>query len=749
MKKKITVLLVCFIVIATVVPVVGSLKDNTSYSSLPNTATNLKKDPDKKIQNISKNSDVSNRNPETWEVDDDLVQCPGADFVQIQPAIDAAGDGDSIIVYDGTYPENLNVNKQLSLGAAGLNVIINGLGNDDVVDVNADGVSLHGFYILNSSVGKAGVNCTDYNTMTVLMCFLFQNFYGIRIHNSNGNSIIGCLSFNNFADGVNISESVSDTISNSFIFGNAYNGIKIKQATNINIESNGIHNNTFEGINISSSGLVASPIIISGNRIVDNNGNGIVLQNSEYVEMSGNSAISNNSKNGVLLLHSNWSDIRNTLRIYHNGVGGSSLEERSGVHLLSSDNNTIRNNICDYNLGFNIGLRQGSDNNTVEGNDCGFSGDDGISIRYGSDDNKIQFQNKVYNSTDEGIHLRDEIGDGGSARNTILGNVVWNNSLGGIYCEAGVGRNNSIEQNRVYHNGFDSGSWLDGISLMGSQYTIISLNFVYDNHQHGISLYQNANHNIISENYVYNTVAGNQQNGIHLDSSHQNIISDCSIYNNSLHGIFIRNSNSNLIYNNYFNNTNNAEDNGNNRWNISKTPGLNIIGGVFIGGNFWSNYTGFDNDGDGLGDTNYTIPGGTNTDHHPLVRANQPPNKPAKPSGIVSGKINTLYTYKTSAIDPNGDQVWYQWDWGDGSQSNWLGPSNSGATISTTHKWTVKGSYSIKVKAKDTYGTESPWSDPLSIKMPYSYNYPITQFWEKLLERFPHAFPILRHFLRY
>jgi len=128
---------------------------------------------------------------------------------------------------------------------------------------------------------------------------------------------------------------------------------------------------------------------------------------------------------------------------------------------------------------------------------------------------------------------------------------------------------------------------------------------------------------------------------------------------------------------------------------------------------------------------------------------NVPPNKPNKPSGTASGKINTVYTYTTRTTDPNGDQVYYMWDWGDGTQSNWLGPYNSGVTISTTHTWTVKGSYSIKVIAKDTSAAESPWSDPLPIKMPYSPNNPMLQFLELLFHRFPHAFPILRQLLGY
>jgi len=57
----------------------------------------------------------------------------------------------------------------------------------------------------------------------------------------------------------------------------------------------------------------------------------------------------------------------------------------------------------------------------------------------------------------------------------------------------------------------------------------------------------------------------------------------------------------NTIYNNYFNNTNNAYDDGNNTWHIAKTDGTNIIGDSWLGGNYWSDYTGEDLDADGLG----------------------------------------------------------------------------------------------------------------------------------------------------
>jgi len=127
----------------------------------------------------------------------------------------------------------------------------------------------------------------------------------------------------------------------------------------------------------------------------------------------------------------------------------------------------------------------------------------------------------------------------------------------------------------------------------------------------------------------------------------------------------------------------------------------------------------------------------------------QPPEKPTTPNGSASGKIGTEYTYTTSTTDPDGDKISYMFDWGDGTFSSWVGPINSGETVSAKKTWDTKGTYQVKVVAKDTHGILSVWSDPSPITMPFSYKMPYLQLLDRLFEQFPHMFPVLRHLIGY
>ncbi len=106
------------------------------------------------------------------------------------------------------------------------------------------------------------------------------------------------------------------------------------------------------------------------------------------------------------------------------------------------------------------------------------------------------------------------------------------------------------------------------------------------------------------------------------------------------------------------------------------------------------------------------------------------PEKPPTPQGEKEGKIKIEYEYQSFSTDPDGDKIYYCFDWGDGSEE-WFGPYNSGEIVKASHAWNKRGSYEIRVKAKDIYGRESEWSDPLPVKMP------LTSLWLKILETNP------------
>ena len=102
---------------------------------------------------------------------------------------------------------------------------------------------------------------------------------------------------------------------------------------------------------------------------------------------------------------------------------------------------------------------------------------------------------------------------------------------------------------------------------------------------------------------------------------------------------------------------------------------------------------------------------------------NSAPEIPQKPEGPVGGlfhkkvRVGNSYTYTTVTTDPDGDQVYYNWSWGDGIYSGWDGPYDSGVGVFGSHTWTEAGIYEVKVKAKDIHDAESDWSDPLTVEV--------------------------------
>jgi len=97
---------------------------------------------------------------------------------------------------------------------------------------------------------------------------------------------------------------------------------------------------------------------------------------------------------------------------------------------------------------------------------------------------------------------------------------------------------------------------------------------------------------------------------------------------------------------------------------------------------------------------------------------NEAPYKPDTPFGDLEGKPGDECTIRTNeATDPDGDEITvYEWDLiGDDSIAD-----ETTSESSITYSWNEKGTYTVRVRAIDEFGAESPWSNPASVTMPKS-----------------------------
>jgi len=108
------------------------------------------------------------------------------------------------------------------------------------------------------------------------------------------------------------------------------------------------------------------------------------------------------------------------------------------------------------------------------------------------------------------------------------------------------------------------------------------------------------------------------------------------------------------------------------------------------------------------------------TSHNCLSYSNNIKIKKPEPpivDGPEFGKIGKEYQYSAITTDPDENQIFYNFDWGDGTSTGWLGPFDSGQVTIASHTWSKSGNYSLKVKAKNMRGAESYWSEPCTVQI--------------------------------
>ncbi len=358
------------------------------------------------------------------------------------------------------------------------------------------------------------------------------------------------------------------------------------------------------------------------------------------------------------------------------------------------------------------GIRLARCSNCVINNNNLLYNDRGISL---SDSNYNGISDNRINS-----NIRDGISLLRSDRNTILNNIIYFNNHGIVLENAS---SNSLTSNQVVSNtGF--GFYLRnsnsnnlniniatrndrGIYLINSNTNTMSSNSISENYNYGI-LISYSNYNTISRN-----TANQTSRGIHLDSATSNTVSGNIVANNSVSGFFMcRGCHRNFFYNNYANNTLNADiNNTDTTWNLpTKTAGRSIVGGPYIGGNFWASPTGKgfsetaqDKDGDGIADTPYTWlnTNRTNvTDYLPLVPVSNPQLPVLPAANLNTNVISGTAPLAVQFTDISENSLSRSWD----IDNDGIPDSNS---KSFTHLYEVPGNYTVTLTVINEYGTSS------------------------------------------
>ncbi len=168
----------------------------------------------------------------------------GANYTTIQEAVEVAEPGDTIYVYSGTYNENFEINKILTLtGESRENTIINGAATGNIVKITANYVNISGFTIQNPVGSEMKCIMMDGVANCKITNNIIKNSYdGIYLLGSNGNSLIGNTIKDNDGYGIFVYSSSNNILENNQIQYNQH-GIGIDTNSNNNV----IFNNDIRG----------------------------------------------------------------------------------------------------------------------------------------------------------------------------------------------------------------------------------------------------------------------------------------------------------------------------------------------------------------------------------------------------------------------------------------------------------------------------------------------------------------------
>ncbi|MFW9833577.1 MAG: nitrous oxide reductase family maturation protein NosD [Candidatus Thorarchaeota archaeon] len=443
---------------------------------------------------------------------------------------------------------------------------MNGIIVSDSGDNTLSGNTCTDNYMYGICLDESNENTLNENACT-------DNYYAIYLDESDGNTLSGNTCSDNDYSGIRLEYSVSNILIDNICNGNGHpyvgDGIRLSFSSEVTLNSNTCNNNMDCGIHL----LQSNGCILADNTCKDTVfANGIRLDESDGCTLTNNTC-SDNNEVGIYLSQVESNTLFNCICEY-NGL--------YGIRLWFSTGCILNDNTCNAN---DDGIYLGnSDGNTLDGNDC-TDNYEGIHVLESGSNTLVD---NICSGLREAIYLDDSDG------NMLYGNIC-NYGLRGI--QLLTSDDNELVGNHC------SGNTLQGISIGGSHRNFLSGNTCNGN-KDGITIYDNSNGNRVQEN----TCNGNADAGISIRYSDDNrVYYDICIENEF--GLHITSSYYIVVWWNTF-----AESS---EHDVQE----NVVGTLNdFYYNYYSEYSGPDNDGDGIGDTPYTIPGMAGSiDPYPLV----------------------------------------------------------------------------------------------------------------------------------